>query len=561
MARHLHLVGKTFIALFFASALIFTGIAQAQETGLSKEALQSFNAGMDAAKKENWSEAIKQFSQAQKLAPTSPQVLFDLALAYDRGGDKELPALALYEAYLIAAPDAANSQTVHARIKELGTQIETNIRGLITYAQKTAAAIPDDVFTYGSPDVNLEVKLPYFKNVYNYIANAQINLGDFPGARATLVKVRELADSIKSLKSQDSSDYATIAYVQVWAKDFEGAMKTASSISIKEKVDDFHRSSAYCAILGAQLEQGDIAVAEKTDKFITNDFFKDIAKRYFADAKLKAGDIPAAESLASGIQDDRVRANTYLDIAKSQIEKKDNTQALESLNKALEAAGFIKDSQTQSALYLYYYIAEAQLKAGDTGAALKILADADKLFEKFPDQSRLRYWGYWLGVEIAANSKDIKKAKEMLAQAKDGLNKLKFPYINDEAFYAYGNIARIQNKIGDAEGSRKTIEEVPKKVLEAKRSDGGESAFLSLGRGWGDMKSAKVIYLVNFASSFSIGFSSNSPLLSEWPGWQKFMQSQKENKKSEDTVEKIAEAAQYLSEALKRIRAASIPDA
>ena len=557
------ILSKIFVlSVVFLSALIFAGFVQAQESNLPKEAQQAMNAGLDAAKKQDWDFAIRNFSEAQKIAPASPQVLFNLALAYDKAGDKELVALALYEAYMIAAPEAANSQTVHARIEELDTQIKTNIRSLILSAQKTAAAIPDDVFTYGSAGANQEVKLFYFENVYDFIANAQIDLADFPAARATLLKIKENHDKIKSLGSErlDSQSDVAFSCVQIWAKDIDGALKTASLIQDKDKkLEDFNRSLSYFDILDTQLKQGDIAGAEKTEKLITNDFFKDNAKSAFAKAKLKAGNIPAAESLASGIQDDRVRANTYLDIAKSQIEKKDNAQALESLSKALEAAGLIKDTQTQSALYLYYYIAEAQLKAGDTGAALKTLAEADKLSEKFPDQIRLRYWGYWLGAEIAANSKDIKKAKEMLAQTKDGLNKLKFPYIDDEAFYAYGNIARIQNKIGDAEGSRKTIEEVPKKVLEAKCSDGGESAFLSLGRGWGDMKSAKVIFLANFAPSFRIGFSSNSPLLSEWPGWQKFMQSQKENKKSEDAVKKIAEAAQYLSEALKRIRTASIP--
>lgn len=137
------LLNKRFILLVsFFLFVSFIVCAQAEELSLPQEAQQAMTSGLEAAKLKDWDLAIKYFKEAQKLAPDSPQVLFNLALAYDKAGDKELPALALYEAYLIVAPDAANSQTVQARVKELDAQIETNIRSLILSAQKTAAAIP-----------------------------------------------------------------------------------------------------------------------------------------------------------------------------------------------------------------------------------------------------------------------------------------------------------------------------------------------------------------------------------------------------------------------------------
>ncbi len=228
---------------------------------------------------------------------------------------------------------------------------------------------------------------------------------------------------------------------------------------------------------------------------------------------------------------------------------------MKSLNEAYQATNLLKDDDGGHRPILYYSIAEAQFKAGDTEAALKTLAQVEKSDMKTTDESSFRFWRYWIGAEIAASSQDLNKAKELLAQAKDGLQKLKTPYIFDEVFYAYGNIARIQNKIGDAEGARKTISEATKIVLEGKNSDGGASAFLNLGRGWGNMKSAKVIYLANFPFSFRIGWTDRSPLLCDWPGWQKFMQLQKENKNPDESVEEIAETADYLSKAVKQIRA------
>jgi len=545
-------------SVFLAAFLIFAGFnvfALAQE--VSKETEQAMNAGLDAAKREDWDLAVKQFSEAQKIAPTSPQILFNLALAYDKAGDKELVALALYEAYMIAAPEAVNSQTIKARIEELDTQIKTNIRSLILSAQKAAAAIPDDVFTYSSAGVSQEVKLPYLKNVYQSIADAQSDLGDFPGARATLAKVRDLQDAIQSLPgSHDATDYNYLALKQSLAGDISAALKSVALIQ-DEKNGEWWRGMSYKSIVNAQIEQGDIAGAQKTEKLITHQYFKDLAKQCFVKEKLKAGDIPAAISLASGIQSDTVRAYAYLDIAHLELEKKDASGALKSLNEAYQATNFLKDYDGGHRPTLYYSIAEAQSKAGDTDAALKTLAQAEKKDADTPGEYSSKNWDYWIRAEITQKSGDLKKAKDLLAQAKEWLQK--FPYSKSHDFYAYGSIARMQSATGDAEGARKTIAEATKIVSEGNKSDGGASAYLDLGRGWGDMKSAKVIFLANFASSFRVGFGSSSPLLSNWPGWQKFMQSQKENKNIDDEVENLANAAKYLSEALKRIRTASIP--
>lgn len=93
-------MAKYFLITWF---FIFSGItnytisAQTQEASLPQEAQQAMAKGLEAAKLKDWDSAIKQFAQAQKLAPTSAQALFNLALANDQAGGRELAASALLQ--------------------------------------------------------------------------------------------------------------------------------------------------------------------------------------------------------------------------------------------------------------------------------------------------------------------------------------------------------------------------------------------------------------------------------------------------------------------------------
>ena len=52
--------------------------------------------GLKAVSDENWSSAIAQFMRARGEAPQSPEVLYNLALAYDKIGGREIPAIIWY---------------------------------------------------------------------------------------------------------------------------------------------------------------------------------------------------------------------------------------------------------------------------------------------------------------------------------------------------------------------------------------------------------------------------------------------------------------------------------
>jgi len=101
-----------------ADGLVFPyGVALDVPLGLSVSV--TMTRGMAAAEQQEWDLAIKYFSEARKAAPTWPSAQFNLALAYDSAGGRELNAIAWYRAYLASAPNAANAQQVRAQIVKL----------------------------------------------------------------------------------------------------------------------------------------------------------------------------------------------------------------------------------------------------------------------------------------------------------------------------------------------------------------------------------------------------------------------------------------------------------
>ncbi len=97
--------------------------AQSTEVALSPEAEQAMQRGLAAAEQQEWRIAIKHFGEALEGAPYAPEVLFNLALAHDRLGGRELLAIAWFRAFLAAAPEAANAGQVRERIIGLEVKV------------------------------------------------------------------------------------------------------------------------------------------------------------------------------------------------------------------------------------------------------------------------------------------------------------------------------------------------------------------------------------------------------------------------------------------------------
>lgn len=136
-----------FVLTMFLACGVFTSIsAQAQTKGisLSPEAQAVYERGYAAAEQGKWVLAIKYFSEAQKAAPESPEVLFNLAFSCSNAGGRDILSIAWYRAYLSAAPKAANAQQVRKEIVSLEVKVESNIMDLISLAKDTAAEIIKD---------------------------------------------------------------------------------------------------------------------------------------------------------------------------------------------------------------------------------------------------------------------------------------------------------------------------------------------------------------------------------------------------------------------------------
>jgi len=180
--------------------------AQQTDSALSPEVEKAMTRGMAAAKQADWNLAIKYFKKAQKKLPSDPRILFNLALAYDKAGNRETIAIPWYQAYLAAAPDASNREAVKKRIIELDVNLESRIRKLLVWGHSVVDQLIDDRAT-----------------MYGKIALAQYEIGDLSGAMGTLRKM-----PIDSWASEET--YRALAVLQIQKGKLEGAEKTIKLI-------------------------------------------------------------------------------------------------------------------------------------------------------------------------------------------------------------------------------------------------------------------------------------------------------------------------------------------
>lgn len=118
------------------------GMSAVQTQGtLPAEAEAALARGAAAVRGEQWDIAVRYFTEAQSHAPDSSGIMYNLGLAVDRAGGRELVALAWYGAYLAAAPEALNAEQVRSRMFDLEIQIEVNADRLLSTARQIAAEV------------------------------------------------------------------------------------------------------------------------------------------------------------------------------------------------------------------------------------------------------------------------------------------------------------------------------------------------------------------------------------------------------------------------------------
>ena len=119
--------------------------AQPVEKPLLPEAAQAaYDRGMKAAKIQDWKAAIQSFTEAQKVSPNRPVILFNLGLAHAKA-NHEIPAIAWLRTYLASEPAAPNTAAVRAEIRRLEARVQDRITKLFQAAAAAAQQIPQDI--------------------------------------------------------------------------------------------------------------------------------------------------------------------------------------------------------------------------------------------------------------------------------------------------------------------------------------------------------------------------------------------------------------------------------
>lgn len=112
------------------------------EAGIDGRAAMEFRAGLAAAEKGAWAEAIVHFEEARKIAPGYPPVWLNLGLAWAHTG-RYVPAIAWLKTYLYAFPRAPQSKTVTKELDRLYSEAETQFKAIFKQALSVAGRIED----------------------------------------------------------------------------------------------------------------------------------------------------------------------------------------------------------------------------------------------------------------------------------------------------------------------------------------------------------------------------------------------------------------------------------
>jgi tetratricopeptide (TPR) repeat protein len=234
--------------------------------------------GIMATKIPDYLLAIQYFQEAQKLAPNSPELLYNLGLAESKIPGRELRAISWLGAYLIVEPKAQNTAAVIEQMQLLDVKSQSNLLHIIASAQDAGSKIPDDL---GLPPNML----------------GQGFMGE--------PKQRELA-----------------ALAELWAKaqDFSAAWKSAAII-ISRKGSEWQQywDEAREHIAIAEADAGNFKTAEETAGQIERRDYRDLAISCIVRNKAGSGDFSGAQATANMIGDKQERYEAWVVIARLQI--------------------------------------------------------------------------------------------------------------------------------------------------------------------------------------------------------------------------------------------------
>lgn len=101
-----------------------------------------YNAGVEAAQRQDWRVAIAYFTAAQQRAHLVPRYMYNLGLAHARAGH-EAAAIAWFAAYLVAEPNAPNRSAVWRQIAQLESDLAAKQDAIRQQSYEAALLLPD----------------------------------------------------------------------------------------------------------------------------------------------------------------------------------------------------------------------------------------------------------------------------------------------------------------------------------------------------------------------------------------------------------------------------------
>ena len=441
LLRSIH--AGTVLALFVVVAPLSV---QAADTALPPDAQEAMARGLAAARQQEWPLAIKHLTEARKIAPTDPQVAFNLALACDKAGGRELLVITLYRTYLAGAPKAANANQVEQRILELEVQAEAGVAKLIRKIKEMVAALPE-----GAAMFNLD-------STHSLLSYAESTMGDFDAAIETatlladtksrdtayvyaaraLVSLGELENAARTssrvANKQDSDVQGEISWI--YDRIFEGQLSIGNLIGAKEMIaqmlSDNQKAAAYQSLIDALLKARDFKAATDTVALLPGEKRLSFLEK-IATAQREAGDrsgcfqtLLLCRKVAAGLPDEANRFKALLDVAARHKSFWDKAGVLELVEQAKSSVSKIPDDQMHQLARYYAW-------AGD-------LKEAKRLAELIPDtdasrKGKWKWWAYlWITTsQIAAGEKIA--ARETVAMMMSSFPEVRNDTPDIQSFY------------------------------------------------------------------------------------------------------------------------------
>jgi hypothetical protein len=399
--------------------------------------------GLAAKDRQDWPTAIKYFREALELAPGDPDVLLRSALAYDNG-NRPLPAIAAFRAYLAAVPGAENAEIVRARIAALEVAVESQVGQLLRTAETAAELLPDsaeksarlreiaEVYAKAanfSESLRVAAACPQASDrdaAFEKIASHQSRRREFTAALETAARIRDAAtlaaalleiqeDAIKaenldiarrvaesipdvpiSIGHSQAFSLACLAELQARLDDLEGARLTIERIPadrrhrayalgwVADAVGKAHPEAASELLMKARMAALNLwPSAERTETL-----------EWIAGLQARWDDVEAIVTIAH-VDSSIRRASALLYVAGKYREVDINEAALDTVLRALKAAEQatkqeFDDDRSLSGMSLsawrcgcYRTAVEIQLAAGDVAAARE---SADRALRAAADQ-------------------------------------------------------------------------------------------------------------------------------------------------------------------------------